>query len=70
MMHFSCSYAKQWLRVADYDTLLERQNADMHAPNNLRSNLVLSNFQEFYDTYDIKPGDGMYVAPEDRIKIW
>lgn len=56
--------------MADYDTLLELAESDMHAPNNLRSNLVLSNFQEFYDTYDIKPGDGMYVAPEDRIKIW
>ncbi|MCB7303608.1 M13 family metallopeptidase [Bariatricus massiliensis] len=67
---FFRSYAKQWLRVADYDTLLELAESDMHAPNNLRSNLVLSNFQEFYDTYDIKPGDGMYVAPEDRIKIW
>lgn len=28
------------------------------------------NFQEFYDTYNIQPEDGMYVAPEDRIKIW
>ncbi|MDO4272596.1 MAG: M13 family metallopeptidase [Eubacteriales bacterium] len=67
---FFRSYANQWLRVADYDTLLETAQSDMHAPNNLRCNRVLSNFQEFYDTYDIKEGDGMYVAPEDRINIW
>ena len=25
---------------------------------------------EFQETYGIRPGDGMYVAPEDRIAIW
>lgn len=36
----------------------------------LRTNRVLSNFQDFFDTYSIRPGDGMYVAPEDRVRIW
>lgn len=67
---FFRSYANQWLRVADYDTLAELAQTDMHAPNKLRCNLVLANFQEFYDTYEIKETDGMYVAPKDRIKIW
>lgn len=67
---FFRSYANQWLRVADYSTLEELAQSDDHAPNNLRCNMVLSNFQEFYDTYGIQEGDGMYVAPEDRIKIW
>ncbi len=67
---FFRSYASQWLRIGSYDTLAELAITDMHAPNNLRCNRVLANFQEFYDTYDIQPGDGMYVAPEDRIKIW
>lgn len=43
---------------------------DIHSPNNLRCNRVLANFQKFVDAYNIKPGDGMYVAPEERIKIW
>ena len=43
---------------------------DEHGPGNLRTNRVLSNFQVFFDTYGIGPGDGMYVAPEDRISIW
>ena len=67
---FFRSYANQWLRVADYSTLEELAQSDIHAPNNLRCNMVLSNFQEFYDTYGIREGDGMYVAPEDRITIW
>jgi putative endopeptidase len=43
---------------------------DVHAPNKFRVNRVLVNFQEFYDTYDIKPGDALYLAPEDRVTVW
>jgi len=25
---------------------------------------------EFYETYDIQPGDGMWVSPEERVSIW
>lgn len=67
---FFRSYANQWTKVASYDTLKELAETDEHAPNILRCNRVLSNFQEFFDTYEIKPSDGMYVAPKDRIKIW
>lgn len=67
---FFRSFARQWTRVGDRETLAELAQTDFHAPNNLRCNRVLANFQEFYDTYGIEPGDGMYVAPEDRIKIW
>lgn len=67
---FFRSYANQWLRVADYDVLKEMAETDFHAPNNIRCNKVLANFQEFYDTYGIEAGDGMYVPEEERIKIW
>ncbi|MBU9728967.1 M13-type metalloendopeptidase [Diplocloster modestus] len=67
---FFRSYARYWIKVAGYDTLSELAQTDQHAPNILRANRVLSNFQEFFDTYGIVPGDGMYVAPEDRIVIW
>ena len=67
---FFRSFANQWAKVADYDTLAELAQTDTHAPNKLRCNLVLSNFQEFYDTNGISEGDGMYTAPEDRIQIW
>lgn len=67
---FFRSFARQWLRTGSYETLAELARTDQHAPNILRTNRVLSNFQEFFDTYDIKPGDGMYAAPENRIVIW
>ncbi|MBO4375331.1 MAG: M13 family metallopeptidase [Lachnospiraceae bacterium] len=43
---------------------------DIHPLNYLRSNVGLQQFEEFYETYDIKPGDGMYVDPDKRIAIW
>ena len=30
----------------------------------------MQQFDEFYETYDIKEGDGMYIAPEKRIAVW
>lgn len=45
-------------------------NTDTHSPNKIRVNAVLSSCDAFYETYDIKEGDGMYVAPENRVGIW
>jgi putative endopeptidase len=41
-----------------------------HPAGKIRVNRSVVNFPEFYETYGIKPGDGMYVAPEDRVSIW
>ncbi|WP_066686738.1 M13-type metalloendopeptidase [Christensenella intestinihominis] len=67
---FFRSYARQWTRAANHAALADIAEGDVHAPNNLRTNRVLANFQEFADTYGIGQDDGMYVAPEDRIEIW
>lgn len=43
---------------------------DVHAPAPVRVNAVLSSIDAFYDVYEIKAGDKMYVAPDDRVAIW
>ncbi|MBQ2605044.1 MAG: M13 family metallopeptidase [Clostridia bacterium] len=43
---------------------------DEHPLDYLRINVGLQQFDEFIKTYDIKPGDGMYLAPENRICVW
>ena len=43
---------------------------DTHPMCYLRINATLQQFDEFLDCYDIKEGDGMYLAPEDRVAIW
>ena len=43
---------------------------DVHALSNIRVNVDAQMFQEFHDAFGVKEGDGMYLAPEDRIAIW
>lgn len=43
---------------------------DEHPLNYLRANTCVQQFDEFYETFDIKEGDGMYLAPEDRVLVW
>ena len=52
----------------EYSQMLAQM--DVHAPNKLRGSLVLQNFQQFYDAFGITEGDGMWLAPADRVTIW
>ena len=67
-------YFKNWARVwcmkakPEYQQLL--LNIDVHAPAILRANMQPRNFGEWYDTFDVKRTDKMYIAPAKRIVIW
>lgn len=50
----------------ELSTLLQ----DEHPLNYLRTNVSVQQFEEFYDTYGVKEGDTMYLAPEDRVAVW
>lgn len=43
---------------------------DPHAPNYLRADVTVQQFPEFYETYGVKEGDLMYLAPEQRLEVW
>ncbi len=62
--------ARSWESTATRSTRQYVAQVDVHAPDKLRVNRVLVNLPEFYEAFDIGPGDGMYVAPEDRVLIW
>ena len=34
------------------------------------ASITVQNYDEFLETYGVKEGDGMYLAPEDRIRVW
>ncbi len=48
----------------------QRIATDPHSPSRFRVNGVVRNIPEFYDAFDVKEGDKLYLAPEDRVKIW
>lgn len=66
---FFRTYAGIWATQTPAETE-EVLLKDSHAPGYLRTNVTIQQFQEFYDTYDIKEGDGMYLAPEARLSVW
>ncbi len=43
---------------------------DEHSPNKVRVNMVLSNFEEFLNLYNLQPGCGMYRTEEERLSLW
>ena len=64
------SIANCWASVANRAYYQYAAQADVHSADKLRVNKVLVNCDEFFDTFDIGETDGMWVAPEDRVKIW
>ncbi|WP_018636130.1 M13 family metallopeptidase [Parafrankia elaeagni] len=50
---------------------LERQflTTDPHSPPELRANIV-RNLDEFHDVFGTVPGDGLWLDPSDRVRIW
>ncbi|MBM7616855.1 putative endopeptidase [Weissella uvarum] len=67
---FFTNWARIWRESSrpEYEKMLAA--VDVHAPNRYRTNVPVSNFDEFYETYHVEPGDGMYRAPEERVMIW
>jgi len=64
------NYATIWREVSTKELKEYLLNNDPHAPKKIRVNIVLSQFEEFYKTYNIKKGDKMYVEPDERVGIW
>jgi predicted metalloendopeptidase len=46
------------------------QRTDPHSPEFVRATVPLSNVQAFYDAFEIRPGDKMYRAPQERVEVW
>ena len=64
------SYANLWME-ATYRGAMEQQAAtDYHSLSSVRVNRMLETSDKFFETYGITEGDGMWVAPEDRVSIW
>lgn len=64
------SNAEMWKSTTTKEVAAILSKNDVHSADKIRVNRTIVNFPQFYDTYGIKLGDGMYVAPEDRVSIW
>ena len=64
------SYAASYCRMSVDVAIISQLSSDPHSPEVIRVNAILSTVDCFYDVYDVQEGDGMYIAPENRISRW
>lgn len=67
---FFMGYAQIWRSKIVEPSLRNRVATDPHSPGEFRALGSLSNMPEFYKAFDLKPGDKMYLAEDQRVKIW
>ncbi|AUD78315.1 peptidase M13 [Kangiella profundi] len=63
-------WAQVWRRKYRDEELRKRIDTDPHSPSEFRANGTVMNMPEFHEAFDVKPGDKMYLKPEERVKIW
>ena len=64
------SMANAWATTKTREYAKYTAGVDVHSDEKLRVNRVVVNCDEFYKAFGITEKDGMWVAPEDRVKIW
>ncbi|MGI9287190.1 MAG: M13 family metallopeptidase [Pseudomonadales bacterium] len=67
---FFMGWAQVWRRKYREEELRKRLLTDPHAPSEYRVNGVLPNMPQFYEAYNLKEEDGMYLLPDKRLSIW
>lgn len=63
-------FGQVWATKYRDETLRNKIDTDPHSPSKFRANGSLRNVPEFYQAFDVKEGQALYLAPEDRVKIW
>ena len=63
-------WGQVWAEKTRDEALRNQIAADPHSPAQFRVNGVVRNIPEFYEAFDVKPTDKLYLAPKKRVKIW
>jgi putative endopeptidase len=69
-IEYFTNWAKVWCAKAREKYLELLLKVDVHAPAILRANMQPRNFSEWYETFDVKKTDKMYLALNKRVIIW
>jgi putative endopeptidase len=67
---FFAGWAQVWREKIRPDTQIILIKADPHSASYVRGTVPESNLNSFYETFDVKEGDKMYRAPDQRITLW
>ena len=67
---FYMGYTHVWMQKIRTNEAILEMKTDPHSPESLRGQLPLMNQSAFYEAFGVKPGDGMYLPPEQRVTLW
>ena len=63
-------FAQAWQEKNRDEAIIAQVKSDPHSPGEFRANGTLMNQAGFDEAFGVKPGDGMYLPPDKRVKIW
>jgi endothelin-converting enzyme/putative endopeptidase len=66
---FFLAFARSWRGKSTERALRAYVATDIHAPETYRISTV-RNFDAWYEAFDVKPGDRLYLEPKARVRIW
>lgn len=66
---FFLAWAQVWKEKRTEESMLNQLRAGTHAPGRYRAQAP-RNHDAWYEAFDVKPGDALYLPPEERVKIW
>jgi endothelin-converting enzyme/putative endopeptidase len=67
---FFIAYAQSWQGKAREGALRAQLLSNPHSPEEYRVNGIVRNMDAWYAAFDIKPGDKLYLPPEQRVHVW
>ena len=66
---FFLSFGQSWRSKSLEPAMRQRVLTDGHAPAEYRT-FTVRNLDAWYEAFQVKPGQGLYLAPADRVKVW
>jgi len=67
---FFMAWAQVWRTLIRDEALRNQVQTDPHSPAVFRCNGAVQNVDAWYEAFNVKPGDALYLAPADRSHIW
>jgi putative endopeptidase len=67
---FFLGWAQVWRGLIRDEALRVRLTSDVHSPSEFRCNGPVRNVDAWYEAFDVKPGDKLYLKPDERVHIW
>jgi endothelin-converting enzyme/putative endopeptidase len=67
---FFLAFAQAWRQQNREGATRQQVLTDPHSPAEFRANGTVRNMDAWYKAFDVKPGDKLYLPPEQRVRIW